>query len=200
MTKYFTCAETAAIVRKALKEAFPDVKFSVRSSTYSGGASIAVAWMDGPNVAQVEAVAGKFEASYFDGSIDYKGSIYHMMDGQVVHFGADSIHCNRSFSDAVIQRAIDRLMRQYAGNFSNYDGEPISVEHFRRGLYWNVPIPGLHVALGHSIQGRLNELLYKQSDRLKVEDSPTAKRAFITHDDNYSKTNGSGFSVLPANL
>jgi hypothetical protein len=27
---YFTCAETAKMIRQALKEAFPDVKFSVR--------------------------------------------------------------------------------------------------------------------------------------------------------------------------
>ena len=42
MTKYFTCAETAKLIRQSLKEAFPGVKFSVRSSTYSGGASIDV--------------------------------------------------------------------------------------------------------------------------------------------------------------
>ena len=41
-TRYLTCAETAKLVRKALKEAFPDVKFSVRSNVYSGGASLSV--------------------------------------------------------------------------------------------------------------------------------------------------------------
>lgn len=30
-TRYLTCAETAKLVRKALKEAFPDVKFSVEA-------------------------------------------------------------------------------------------------------------------------------------------------------------------------
>ena len=38
--EYLTCAETAKLVRSALKAAFPGVKFSVCSSTYSGGASI----------------------------------------------------------------------------------------------------------------------------------------------------------------
>ncbi|WP_338423309.1 LPD29 domain-containing protein, partial [Xylella fastidiosa] len=47
-TKYLTCAETAKLVRKALKESFPDIKFSVKSSNYSGGASIRVSWIDGP--------------------------------------------------------------------------------------------------------------------------------------------------------
>ena len=56
MTKYFTCAETAKLIRQSLKEAFTGVKFSVRSSTYSGGASISVSWTDGPNAAQVESI------------------------------------------------------------------------------------------------------------------------------------------------
>ncbi|WP_180273430.1 LPD29 domain-containing protein [Pseudomonas amygdali] len=33
-TRYLTCAETAKLVRKSLKEAFPDAKFSVRGNTY----------------------------------------------------------------------------------------------------------------------------------------------------------------------
>jgi hypothetical protein len=56
MTKYFTCFETAKLVRQSLKEAFPGVKFAVRSSTYSGGASIDVSWTDGPNAVQVESI------------------------------------------------------------------------------------------------------------------------------------------------
>lgn len=200
MTKYFTCAETAKIIRKALKESFPDVKFSIRSRTYSGGASISIGWEDGPNQSQVEAIAAHFEAAYVDGGIDYKGSIYHMMDGQQVHFGADFIHFNRSYSPEAMQRAINRLKRKYAGNFHNNAHDEITVENFQRGYYWSTPIPGMNSCLGNTIQGAINEILYKHSDRLKVIESPTAKRAFVTHDDNYSKTNGSGFSVMPCNL
>ena len=45
---YLSCAETAKLVRAALKKAFPGVKFSVKSSVYSMGASIRVGWTDGP--------------------------------------------------------------------------------------------------------------------------------------------------------
>lgn len=48
--KYLSCAETAKLVRQSLKEAFPKVKFSVKSSTYSGGASIRAYWLDGEPV------------------------------------------------------------------------------------------------------------------------------------------------------
>lgn len=96
--QYLSCAETAKLVRAALKESFPGVKFSVKSSVYSGGASIAIRYIDGPNIDQVKAVTSMFEGSYFDGMTDYKGSNYSSLDGQEVRFGADFIFINRDFS------------------------------------------------------------------------------------------------------
>jgi hypothetical protein len=96
--QYLSCAETAKLVRSALKESFPGVKFSVKSSVYSGGASITVSYVNGPAYDQVKAVVGMFEGSYFDGMTDYKGSNYSSLDGQEVRFGADYIFVNRKFS------------------------------------------------------------------------------------------------------
>ena len=71
MTKtYLSCADTAKLVRAALKKAFPGVKFSVRSDTYAGGASIRVRWTDGPTTKAVEEVAKVYEGGGFDGMID----------------------------------------------------------------------------------------------------------------------------------
>ena len=98
MTTYLSCADTAKLVRAALKETFPGVKFSVRSDVYAGGASIRIKYTDGPTYEQVKAVAGMFEGSYFDGMTDYKGSNYSSLDGQEVRFGADFIFVNRIFS------------------------------------------------------------------------------------------------------
>jgi hypothetical protein len=96
--QYLSCAETAKMVRAALKESFPGVKFSVKSSVYSGGASINIRYTDGPTYDQVKLVAGMFEGAYFDGMTDYKGSNYGSLDGQEVRFGADFIFINREFS------------------------------------------------------------------------------------------------------
>jgi hypothetical protein len=71
---YLSCAETAKLVRAALKKGFPGVKFSVRSDTYSMGASIRVNWTDGPCTAAVRAITGQFSGSGFDGMIDMKHS------------------------------------------------------------------------------------------------------------------------------
>lgn len=69
---YLSCAETAKLVRGALKKAFPGVKFSVRSHTYAGGASIDVRWTDGPQVDVVDAVISQYKGADFDGMIDLK--------------------------------------------------------------------------------------------------------------------------------
>ena len=75
-TRYLSCAETAKLVRGALKREFPGVKFSVRSKTYSGGASIRVRWTDGPTTESVKAVASVYAGGGFDGMIDMK---YYVM-------------------------------------------------------------------------------------------------------------------------
>jgi hypothetical protein len=89
MRKYLTCAETAKMVRAALREAFPGVKFSVRSDVYSGGASIDVRWTDGPSVKQVRAVTWLYEGSRFNGMCDLKYAAYHAItaDGRLVLLG-----------------------------------------------------------------------------------------------------------------
>lgn len=127
--RYLRVAETAKLVRAALKPAFPGVTFSVRSSSYSGGASIDVSWTDGPTVGAVTRVAGPFAGAGFDGMIDLKtgkttwycpthgartaenyGHSYASQNGPVmsrccarselVHMGADYVHTVRRFTDA----------------------------------------------------------------------------------------------------
>lgn len=128
-TTYLSCAETAKLVRAALKAAFPGVKFSVRSDTYSGGASIDVHWTDGPTDKAISAVTDRYVGSQFDSTIDLKTYCAHYLlpDGTVVfagtpgtegsrgvlpriendapagarrvHFGADHIFTHRHFSE-----------------------------------------------------------------------------------------------------
>lgn len=83
MSEYLSCAETAKLVRAALKKAFPGIKFSVRSHVYSGGASINVRWTDGPSSKAVKAMAGAYSGGNFDGMIDmaFSNSSWLMPDG-----------------------------------------------------------------------------------------------------------------------
>jgi Large polyvalent protein associated domain 29 len=90
--RFLTCAETAVEVRHALREQFPGVKFSVRTSVYSGGAAIRVRWTGGPSVREVEAAADQFQRSDFDGMTDSTTMRpAAILRGERVKFGADFI-------------------------------------------------------------------------------------------------------------
>lgn len=171
-SQYLSCAETAKLVRAALKESFPGVKFGVRSSTYSGGASIRIDWTDGPNHSQVKAVADHFEGAYFDGMIDYKGYRHHLLDGKPVSLGANFIFCDRRHGDAAITRALRICEGKY--------GVAGTVEKFQSGNLWAVD-----TGAGENLQTMVHRELSKQSDRLKVEPSATLKRLQFIGDDGY---------------
>ncbi|TMC09667.1 MAG: hypothetical protein E6J41_10125 [Chloroflexi bacterium] len=139
--EYVTPAETARLLRASLKREFPNARFSVRTCTYSGGASIDVRWTDGPATGAVGTVAGQYRGAGFDGSIDLKYGITHwlMPDGTIslrendgsersrgvdphvkgvrpvgaraVRFGADYVHCERDISDAERVRMVAEVQR-----------------------------------------------------------------------------------------
>tara|TARA_R110000868_G_scaffold350752_1_gene612089 strand:+ start:16225 stop:16770 length:546 start_codon:yes stop_codon:yes gene_type:complete len=113
MTRYINVVETAKMIRTALKESFPGVKFSVKSSSYSMGASININYVDGPTNAQVKAVISVFEGSYFDGMTDYKGLNYSSLDGEEVRFGADFVFVNRKFSVGLFTDLVASACKYY---------------------------------------------------------------------------------------
>jgi hypothetical protein len=174
-TKYISCADTAKLLRQALKEAFSGIKFTVKSKTYSGGASISIGWTDGPNSSQVKTVADSFEGSYFDGGIDYKGSRFHKLDGEDVHFGANFIFENRTYSDDMVARAIAAVVKKYGC-------ETRTVEDYRAGRCWTGRWPQ---SGGIDMERELNQRLAKMSDRLHVGASPTLARITFAGDDGY---------------
>lgn len=84
--RHLSVVETAKLMRVALKAAFPATKFSVKSDSYAGGASIRVGWTDGPTVKRVTEISGQFQGGGFDGSIDMKYHVDHWLlpDGSTV--------------------------------------------------------------------------------------------------------------------
>ncbi len=109
-TRYLSVTETAKLVRAALKKAFPGVKFSVRSESYAGGASINVSYVDGPFGPAVKDVTDLYTGASFDGMIDLKS--YHdslvLFEGDElptrVHHGADYIFVHRDISPAYAEQ------------------------------------------------------------------------------------------------
>ena len=182
---YISCADTAKLIRASLREAFPDVKFSIRSSVYSGGASIRIGWTDGPNQKQVESVADSFCGGYVDGMIDYTGAVYHKLDGIDVHFCANHVFCNRHYSDAVIEACIARVVRKFGGC------TPISAADYRNGSAWS-----WRSSTGIDLGRELSDEMGKRSDRLFIGASPTLARVAFAGDDGYGAgTVGNGDGV-----
>lgn len=176
-TVYLTTAETTALIRKALKEAFPAVKFTVRKS----GNSVNVGWADGPSNDQVDAVAGHFSGAYFDGMIDYEGSIKHMCDGQMVSMGIKYVFCNRSHSPAAIAAAIEKAMP-----FADKTNGTPTVQDYEQGRLWR---------FGAGFEDMTRRALWNSTDT-QTQTSATVNRYMIAGDDGYSRQCGSGYSAV----
>lgn len=106
VTDYST-KETAALIRPALKAAFPGVTFSVKIHLYSMGSSIYVRWTDGPTAPEVNRLLARFSSQTFDGMTD--SSSYHtqIVDGRVVSYSG-SISTTRTYSPAFKAMATQR--------------------------------------------------------------------------------------------
>jgi hypothetical protein len=69
--RYLSAAETAKLIRQALKAAFPGTRISVRLSR---GNATYVSWTDGPTVRDVQAITHEFESQTFNSSEDMRES------------------------------------------------------------------------------------------------------------------------------
>jgi hypothetical protein len=105
-TRYISQKETNGLIRSALRDAFPGVRFSVSGS---GGNATTVGWTDGPDEKAVEEVARRFEGASFDGMQDLESPRYDLVDGVRVHYGASYVFTRRSYSDAVREQAEEIL-------------------------------------------------------------------------------------------
>ncbi len=106
---YMPTTEVSKEVRKVLKKAFPDTKFSVRSEIYSGGSSIDVRWTNGASEDKVEQVIGQYHGSDFDGMIDLKSS-----NGRP--YGNDYIFCHRTVTDDIKLKEAQEIAKKYGVN------------------------------------------------------------------------------------
>ena len=83
-----TCAK---LMKAALKEAFPGVQFSVRCDAGTASNWVNVRWhhVDGINWRDVQAVAGRYQGTQFDGSTDS----YERLDDAIDENGAVLRYC-----------------------------------------------------------------------------------------------------------
>lgn len=87
-------AAGAANLGRELALAFPGIKFSVRSKSYSGGCSISVHWLYGPPERDVERICKRYENRDFDGMQDLE-TIRENRHADVFG-GAHYVHASRT--------------------------------------------------------------------------------------------------------
>ena len=105
---YLSAKDAAAMIRAALKVAFPGFKFSVRCESFSGGSAVTVRYNDGPHADAVEMIAKQFGCR---GGLDQSdcpmyetGDLKITADGELVQYNYSGfVSVVRDFSPAVIE-------------------------------------------------------------------------------------------------
>jgi hypothetical protein len=109
----YSTAETAVMIRKALAEAFPGIKFSVRGRHYSNGSSVDVTWTDGPTSNEVREVARQYEDADFDSSTDSRTYKQRLVGRQHIHYGPDNVLCQRTESAELLRECAAIIAKRY---------------------------------------------------------------------------------------
>lgn len=110
-TKYVGSTDCAKMIRQALKEAYPEIKFSVVTDKYSGGSSIRVKYQGEAPQKEVEAIAKAFQGGSFDGMTDCQGVLRKTMNGQPTSFGVTFVFVDRLYDENKL-RALAALFEQ----------------------------------------------------------------------------------------
>ena len=130
-------------LRIELKQAFPKVKFSVKSD-YD---SFTVSWTDGPTQAQVRNIADKYCNGGFDGMTDMEYSTPSAFTD--IYGGARYQSFYRTLSDELMEKATDALWARLPGNLK--DVERPSLQSMRNGHRDQIPsLDGTYI--GESVQ------------------------------------------------
>jgi len=202
MTNYVSATDTNKLIRAALRESFPGVKFSVRKTP---GGSCRIQWTDGPNAKQVDSLLSAFEGSYVDGMIDYKGQRYAWLDGKEAHFLVDFIFTDREYSRETEFRAIRRTCHEYAHQCEYLANTPPSqiYDDWKSGKLYNVYPCGGGWDMSHSLQSMLNERCGKHTFCPFPAPSKTLARVSFKGSDGYGAGqpdrdgNGHGYGGYP---
>ena len=149
-------ARAAKNLKKELSLAFPGIRFSVRSDSFSMGNSIDVKWTDGPTTKQVDAIAGKYQQGSFNGMIDlYEYDHSAESDAVSIVFGQSKyVHTSREFTDglqAKLMRCLHDLQESEEGKdarhiINEFDVDRLSI-HVWQILSDNELPPGSTVGL-----------------------------------------------------
>ena len=147
-------ALAGANIRKELKHKFPNCKFKVTTSSFSGGTDLRVSWFDGPTSEEIDSVINKYEYGYFNSMED----IYEYNKDHNDSYGeVKYTFSKRNYSKGAMQDAVD---------YCNIDTE-VLMSDYDNSAYIKVDIEDTY-----KVNHYLNEKsLYKNSEPIAVKTS-----------------------------
>ena len=116
-------AEVAKLLRKELKEKFPEIKFTVRSRSFTGGNDVRINYINGVPADEIRKICHKYEAGSFDGMTDMYNYDYDKTGPT-----AKYIFVNRSISDDVWEKTKKELA--YSRGIAEIEDENIWQDKF----------------------------------------------------------------------
>lgn len=133
-TNYMPAKEVAKLVRKELKERFPDTKFSVRTRNHL---TLEIEYTDGPASFRVKAVVDKYAGESFDPMQDIRIPKNNgtEVDGVWYEFLTDFVFVTRKISPEV-EKA---LREELADAISQQTGEPMDLILWDHTKQWDAP-------------------------------------------------------------
>ena len=126
-------AKTAKMIREALKELFPSVKFSVRSSNFSMGNSVDVSWTDGPVYDMVNNAINRFQSGDFDGMTD----CYNYRQDRPDHPTSKYVHSSREISKALAEYTLNYFKTKWADGWPECGLEIVDKTSYSGKIYWD---------------------------------------------------------------
>lgn len=112
-----TVALCAAQIRKELKAAYPETKFSITSKSYTGGSSVDIDYEDGPTEKELQKITGKHEYGHFNGMEDIYE--YSNVNGEIHQ--AKFVFIHRDPSEKTKNEIMQRL--GLTGGYNDYNPE-----------------------------------------------------------------------------
>lgn len=127
-------AAAAAAIKEELKAAYPHIKFSVKSESFSMGDSVHVNWTDGPTSEEVNDIIKKYQYGHFDGMTDMYESTNRRNDIPQSKYVSGS----RSISDEVEAILLPDAERLF---ISDRYGHVRTATDFLRQVFYHCTIP-----------------------------------------------------------
>lgn len=166
MAKYISTKETAALLRQALKAAFPTTKFSVRKGTGTGSSWIDVSWTDGPTVDAVDAVTNTYRGRQFNGMTDNYDELPNQLIAfageempEEVHFGVSGILTHRTMGEQGKQAALNILIENNP-TVTIIDENGDYNKNFNRDDAYMLYAPGYKVANAYDLPNAVYRIFY----------------------------------------